>query len=78
MVTASVDQYLAIRLLIEFVAVDGSRHPVPFIFDTGFSEHLSLPPRTIAALGYTASGTDDITLGDGQEIETLLYNGRIV
>ena len=78
MITASVDEYLAIRLLIEFIAADGSRHKVPFIFDTGFSERLSLPPRTIAALGYLQSSKDDITLGDGQEIEVQIYNGRVI
>ena len=78
MVTASVDKYLDIRLLLEFVAADGGRHYVPFIFDTGFSENISLPPRTIALLGYSGGTDDTLTLGDGQKIETTIYEGRIV
>ncbi len=78
MVAASVDQSLAIRLRLEFIASDGSRQLVPFTFNTGFSEHLSLPLRTLTTLGCTASGTDDLTQGDGQKIELVLYSGRIL
>jgi predicted aspartyl protease len=46
----------------------GATAPVEFVLDTGFTEHLALPPDLIAALSLPLRHTTPMYLADGSRI----------
>ncbi len=78
MLTATVDENLSIWLYVKFIGDNGIEMDIPLLFDTGFSEWISLPRSFLDALGFSESTSQDVTLGDGQQIETPIHKGRIL
>lgn len=78
MLAATVDDNLAVWLYVKFLGDNGIEMDIPLLFDTGFSEWISLPRDFLDALGFPEYTSQDVTLGDGQQIDTPIYKGRIL
>lgn len=63
---------------IRLIGNAGTDLRVEAILDTGFTESLTLPQRTIDALGLLQVNTDAVTLADGSMIAVALYEGIVV
>lgn len=56
----------------------GETRSVQAVIDTGFTDHLTLPPDIVGELGLPLRGSADVTLADGS-IETLpMYRVRLL
>lgn len=75
---ALIDENLSLWLYLKFIGDNGIEMDIPMLFDTGFSEWISLPRHFIEALGFPETTSQEVTLGDGNRIETSLYKGRIL
>lgn len=64
-------------LPLEVRGPDGDRS-FEAIIDTGFNGALTLPPDWIAHLGLQQAGQEPVTLADGREITTTLYDAYLI
>jgi len=78
MINATIDQYLSIRVRLEFIGNNGANVSYDALFDTGFSEYFSLPRHLIDVLGYTETDREIMILGDGTQREISIYEGHII
>ena len=65
-----------VRLVVQ--GGEGRAAEVDAVFDTGFTEHLSLPQGTIDMLGLPFVRREDTVLSDGSIIECAIYRGVVI
>lgn len=69
-------------LSIVVKSLNGKKHAIDAVIDTGFSGFLTLPSTTIAMLELSWNASDRVTLGDGSEAlfdvyaATITWDGR--
>jgi clan AA aspartic protease len=56
---------------------DGSFVTVDAVIDTGFTQYLTLPSRTISELGLTRNGTATVVLADGSRKRVPVFKARV-
>lgn len=64
-------------LPLEVQGPDGARS-FDAIIDTGFNGALTLPPDWIPPLGLPQAGQEPVTLADGREVTTALYDAYLI
>ena len=64
-------------LPLEVRGPDGARS-FDAIIDTGFNGALTLPPDWILPLGLPQAGQEPVTLADGREVTTALYDAHLI
>ena len=77
MLNGSIDQDLRIHIQLEFIGNNGVNVEHELLFDTGFSEYLSLPRHLIDTLGYPEVDREVVTFGDGSQQIITMREGRI-
>src|SRR5438034_193459 len=78
MITGNVtfDLEAVIRLHVE--GSDGQTQAFDFKIDTGFSDFVSLPIATVAALGLTPTSEEDVQIADGSTVRVAVYSGVVI
>ena len=56
----------------------GQRHEIDFVLDTGYTEYLTLPPASIAALGLPYVYSMPMYLADGTRIHVRVFDGVVL
>ena len=72
-VSAGRDAVISLRVL----GPGGASDTVAAVIDTGFTGHLALPPRVVAALGLPWVMDDEVVLGDGTARYFPVHLGRV-
>ena len=65
-------------LPLSVFGADGEARQIEAVIDTGYSCFLALPAAFLVALGLTPVGSEQLTLADGSEINTDVYEVRIL
>ncbi len=63
---------------VSFVLMNGTLQQAPFVIDTGFTGHLSLPLQDILTLGLPSLRTQRASLADNSEISLVTYLATIL
>jgi clan AA aspartic protease len=64
---------LEASIQIEIIGLDGSRHPLRAVVDTGYNGYITLPTLLINSLGLASSGKVRGMLADGTTISMSTY-----
>ena len=78
MLNGVIDQDLRIQVRLEFVGNNGYNIGHEMLFDTGFSEYVSLPRHLIDALGYPEVDREAVTFGDGSQQIITIHEGHVL
>ena len=77
MIRGATNERLQLMVVIEISDGDGRYHPVEALLDTGFTQHLTLPPDEIARLGLEYRERIPMILANGQRIDVSVYRGLV-
>ena len=77
MIRGATNERLQLMVVIEISNGDGQYHSVEALLDTGFTQHLTLPPDEIARLGLEYAERIPMILANGQRIEVSVYRGLV-
>ena len=78
MIRGAFNERLQPMVVVEISNGDGQYHPVKALLDTGFTQHLTLPPDDIARLGLEYKEPLPMILANGQRIEAPMYEGYVM
>ena len=78
MIRGATNERLQLMVVVEIADGDGQYHPVEALLDTGFTQHLTLPPDEIARLGLEYEEPLPMILANGQRIEAPMYRGLVM
>ena len=78
MITDHVNGNLAAVLALSIFGVDGVAREINAVIDTGYSGFLALPAALLTSLGCKLSGSAQLTLADGSEINSDVYEVTIL
>jgi clan AA aspartic protease len=78
MITGHVNVNLEAVLTLSVFGADGSAHQTEALIDTGYSGFLALPAAYMALLGLSPSGSAQLTLADGSEINSDVYEVTVI
>lgn len=78
MITGRVNEKLEAVLTLSIYDVQGKPHEVEALIDTGYTAHLTLPSTIIAELGLENFATGQLTMADGSQIVSELYQATIL
>jgi clan AA aspartic protease len=78
MITGYVNVNLEAVLAISIFGADGVAQEINAVIDTGYSGFLALPTALLISLGCRLSGSAQLTLADGSEINSDVYEATIL
>jgi clan AA aspartic protease len=78
MITGAVNADLEAIVRLVVRGPGGQEQEIPAVVDTGFNAFLTLPPALIAALGRTKIGLGRVTLADGSEGLSDIYEATVI
>ena len=73
MIRGMLNDRLEPMVVLEISNGDGPFHPVDALLDTGFSQHLTLPPDVVARLGLEYADRIPMTLADDRAIDVSVH-----
>jgi clan AA aspartic protease len=62
---------------LTFLLVNGSTFPIEFVIDTGFTDHLCLPPEAVNLLRLPFLYDIPVNLADNSEVSLAVYQATI-
>ena len=77
MIRGAFSERLEPMVAVEISNGDGLYHPVEALMDTGFSQHLTLPPDTVERLGLKRVDRIPMTLADDRDIQVSVHEGFV-
>ena len=77
MISGALNDRLEPMVVLEISNGDGHFHPVDALLDTGFSQHLTLPPNAVARLGLKPVNQIPMTLAGDREILAPVHEGLV-
>ena len=77
MIRGAFNERLQPMVVLEIADGEGRLHPVEALMDTGFTQHLTLPPDEVARLGLEYKEPLPMILANGQRIEAPMYRGLV-
>lgn len=76
--TGHVNKNLEAVLALSIFGADGVASEITAVMDTGYSGFLALPAALLILLGCKLSGSAQLTLADGSEINSDVYEATIL
>ena len=77
MIRGALNERLEPMVAVEISNGDGQYQPVNALMDTGFSQHLTLPPDTVERLGLKRVDRIPMTLADDRDIQVSVHEGFV-